>query len=244
MTRGVGNMGMMYAAQGQFAHALACYEYLLHTALELGERLMVSVAVGNMVDVYLAQGDFQLAERLCQQAIGLTRKLNLPLYLCGCLHAYAKVGFTQQQFASAQAHNEQSLQVAREVGRQDMLFAAQILAVKLQVKLNQTAVATAMTTLQRMLSQWQEANEQAAIQAACWQLDPTQTKCREQASTLYRTLHEQSPNVEYRQQYTVLTGESLPNPPPAPAPPAQVMKNRLDLESLLQQVDQLLAGLN
>lgn len=236
----VGNMGMLYAAQGQFAQALVCYEYLLHQALELGERLMVSVGVGNMVDVYLAQEHYPMAERLCQQAIALTRKLNLPLYLCGNLHAYAKVCFAQEQPVLAQTLNDQALQLAREVGRQDILFTGQVLAAKLQVVLNEVSVTTAVTTLQTMLSHWSENNEQAAIKTAIWQLDATQTACQREAATLYHALHQQSPNVEYRRQYTVLTAETLPDPSPAPEPPALVLENRPDFTFLLQRVDDLI----
>lgn len=240
LSRGVGNMGTMYAAQGQYAAALACYQYLLQMGLELGDRLMVGVAVGNMGDVYLAQGQHQLAERLCQQAIRLTEKLNLPLYLCEYLSVHARLCLAQQDVDMAQTLNNQALQIAREANRKDILLMAQVFAVQLPVWSNKAPPATAVTALQTMLSHWPEDAEQAAIEAAIWQLDPTQTAHRQHAVALYRALHQHSPNVEYRQQYAALTGETLPEPPPLPEPPSLVANVKNDLDALLAQVDELL----
>lgn len=243
LNKGISNLAWLYAFQGYCQHALACYKCQLQMSFELGDRLSLSVALGNMVDVFLFWRDEQMAARLAEQAVRLTQLLNLPLYLCEYLHASARLHIRQARYAQAQALNDRALDIAAQVNRTDIVFIAQLMAIRLRVLLDEIEAQTAIAELEARLCDQPLESEAAAIQYEIWRFDEAQTSYRQNAASLYRNLHSQTPNILYRQRFIELTGESLPDPPPVPAPPEIVTASQVELESLLTQVDQMIADM-
>ncbi|MFQ5857375.1 MAG: tetratricopeptide repeat protein, partial [Anaerolineae bacterium] len=239
----VGNMGTVYLEQGDYRRGLACYEQQLQIAVESGDRFMTCVSVGNMVPVYAVQGDYSTADRLSRQAIVLGRALNIPLYLCEYLLNKADLYVRQRRYDAGQHLNHEALSVATQIERKDIQFLAEVLSVRLRARLHQIDMPAAIGKLEALLDEWPEDSQQAAVQYEIWRLDPTQATCRQNAADLYRDLYARTPNIKYRQRYTELTRDALPDPTPLPGLPEIVTQNPVDRDALLAQVDQMITEL-
>ena len=240
----VGNMAEIYLYQGDHAGALACFEQDLQIALELGDRLGVSLAVWHMARTHLAQGHCAEAEPLLRRAVALGRALDIPYELCDYLYTLADLYVRQAQYATAQPLNDEALSIAVELDHREVQFEAQVLAIRLRAALGQIDVPAAIGEFERLLNEWPDDAEQAAILYETWRLDRRQESHRQGAADLYRTLYTQTPNVEYKQRYEELTGQRLSDPPPLPPLPEVVTRNPVQREVLLVQVDALISELN
>jgi class 3 adenylate cyclase/tetratricopeptide (TPR) repeat protein len=237
----IGNIGDVYLNYGDYARALACLTQNLQIALEIGDRLGVSFALWNMAVTYVAQERCDEAERLLTRAIILGRALDTPYEMCDYLYTYADLHVRREQYAAAQPLNDEALSIAAQVEHKDVQFKAQVLALCLRIVLGQIAPPEAVGEFERLLGEWPDDAEQAAIQYEIWRVDQDQEPHRQQAADLYRALYAQTPNVEYKQRYEELTGECLPDPPPLPPLPDIVTQHPPDREVLLAQVDALIA---
>lgn len=117
------------------------------------------------------------------------------------------------------------------------------MALRLELWLKQTPTATVLGQLETLLKQWPAELEQATIHYTLWQIDPSRDVNRQRAAELYRQFYAQTPNLEYQQRHTELTGDMLPPPPPLPDLPALVTHTTIDLDTLLLRVDEMLADL-
>jgi tetratricopeptide (TPR) repeat protein len=242
LAKTIGNMGTLYAEQGEYARALTCYHSLLQRMLEFGDRQNVCVAVGNMIEVYTALEQVEVAERLAQAAIALGRLLEIPLYLCEYLHTGAKLYILQGRTSEARVLNDEAVQMAAQIGRTDLQLPARLLSVRLRVLVGATGAGEAMQELADLLGEWPEEPQQAAILYELWRLDRGAVHHRRRAAELYRRLYSTIPNITCRQRYEELTGEVLPAPPALPKLPESVRVETLDLDALLIQVEQIIAG--
>ncbi len=249
LAKTIGNMGIVYADLGAYEHALACYRWLLQVTLELGDRQNVCVALGNMISVYADLEQWKTAERLSDQALTLCRALNLPLYLTEYLYTSADLFARQKKVAKAASLNGEAMQLAERIGRTDILLPARLLSTRLQLWMNQVDAHTALQELEDLLAVWPEEVQQAAILYERWQIEPSREADRQKAAVFYQKAYIQSPRVLYRQRYTRLVHHEIPpgELPPSPVltnPPEMVMKSATPLETLLNQVDQLLSTMN
>jgi DNA-binding SARP family transcriptional activator len=243
LAKTIGNMGIVYGDQGDYVSALACYHRLLQVTLELGDRQNVCIAVGNMIDIYAAQGQYPLAERLSRQAIALGRTLNIPLYLCEYLHASANLYARQARYAEARRVNDEALSMATHIGQVDIQFPAKLLSLRLRVALHELDESAAIKEMEALLAEWSEDHQQAAIYYELWRLDSALEPQRRSAITLYERLYARTPNLTYRQRYQELTGQPLPDAPPLPKLPDSVTPATQTLDSLLAQVEEVIAGM-
>lgn len=232
----IGNAGLIYAQHGQSSYALACYGRALAMFAELGDQSYIAIYMGNIAEVLSAQQRFRESERLYARAIVLARTLNTRYLLCSILNHLADLLYQLSRYREAQPLNHEALQIAGEVGRKEIQFLAQVLVIRLRVALNQTKAATAIDELHALKDIWTEQSEQAAILYAIWRLDGERDTTRQTAAEQYRTLYERTPNIEYRDRYFELTGETLPEPPPLPPLPESVMGDPVDLKVLLKRV--------
>jgi hypothetical protein len=76
-----------------------------------------------------------------------------------------------------------------------------------------------------------------------WRNDKVKPLYRRRSAELYKSLIARSPKLIYRQHYEDLTGEAVPLPPPLPPPPELILSQPRDLETLLDRVEELIAGL-
>jgi class 3 adenylate cyclase/predicted ATPase len=232
----LGNAGTVYQQLGSFAAALACYGQALRIAAELGDWPGILNVIGNVALVFTAQSRYEEAGRLYARAIDLARSLNIPHVLCADLQRAAQLHHLQGRHAEASPLNREALEVARQVGRREYQFEAEVLAIRLRVAVNEIDAARAIGELEALSSAWPDENEQAALYYETWRLDRTRETARQAAASFYRSQYAGTFDVEYRQRYTELTGETLPDPPALPPMPEEVMKTPVNLDALLKRV--------
>jgi class 3 adenylate cyclase/tetratricopeptide (TPR) repeat protein len=208
------NGSSVYALQGDFERALACCEQALAIGMELGELPTIIVGLGNIATLYTDLARYAEAGPLFAQTNALARAVNLPYLLCDFLHNEGRLYARQQQWASVVERQTEALETAVQLGRKDIELKAQLAILHAKVQLGQLDRSDAAQQLETMLADWPGDGEQAALYDTIWQVDDARADARQTASALYRALHNQTPNVEYRQRYYALTGEHLPAPPP------------------------------
>jgi hypothetical protein len=155
----------------------------------------------------------------------------------------AKILAAKGEYTAALSWNEAGLQAATAVRRQDVLFATRLMAICLPAAASEMDVPAAIAKLAALLDVWTAGEEQAAIYYEMWRLDRSQEDARENAAVLYRSLAAQTPDLTYRRRCQELTNQPLPDPPQLPPLPAVVTAGQPDLETLLTQIEQLIAGL-
>jgi class 3 adenylate cyclase/tetratricopeptide (TPR) repeat protein len=233
-----GNMADVYRAHGDLDRALigACHQ--LRLGLEIGDRVGVACALGDIAVLLVDTGRGADSQRLFEWAIARGRALHIPYELCEFLSQYASVCFRQGRLTEALALNDEAQAHATGVGRRDMQFQTQLLGLQLDVALGRVSTADAVQHCQRMLREWTDDTEQAALAYFIWRLDPTRDDARDAAIVRYRRLYTRTPSAESCQRYQELTGESLPTPSALADLPEALRRAPLDLDRLLAQVAQ------
>jgi tetratricopeptide (TPR) repeat protein len=69
-------MGLVYLRRGEYDRALECYELSLSIAEELGDRGVVSVAIGNMGLVYYSRGEYDRAIECHERRLSICEELG------------------------------------------------------------------------------------------------------------------------------------------------------------------------
>lgn len=239
----LGNMGVIYGRSGAYDWAITCLEQALAVDYSLGNKLGIARHLGNMADLYREQADYLQAHNFCDRAIALLEQLQNQFHLSWHYMTKAKILAAMGEYTAALSWNEAGLQAATAVKRQDVIFATRLMAIYLSAAANQMDIPTAIAKLAALLDVWTTGEEQAAIQYEMWRLDKSQEDIRENAAVLYHTLAMQTPDMTYRLRCQELTTELLPDPPQLPQLPAIVTAGQPDLETLLNQIEQLIAGL-
>jgi tetratricopeptide (TPR) repeat protein len=236
----VGNAGEIYRQQGDYERALACYQHGLQVVTELSDWTIIHNSMLNIAITYAAQGNYRQAEQLFTRTIALGRALNIPYFLCEGLHYTGQLYARQRHYAEAQPINQEALEIAGQVGRKEIQFQAQLLAVRLRVDLRQADVGAAIGELAALRASWSGDAEQAAIDYTIWLLDARRDGSRRAAADRYRALYTRTPNIEYRWRYTQLAGAPLPDPPELPPMAGIVTPDAARLAELLARAERLI----
>jgi tetratricopeptide (TPR) repeat protein len=194
----------------------------------------------NIAITYAARGSYQDAESLFTRTIALGRALNIPYFLCEGLYQIADLYTRYRRYAEAEPINQEALDIAGLVGRKEIQFQAQLLAVRIRIALGQGDPPTAIGELEALRSEWPGDAEQAAIDYTIWLLDSERELSRRAAAERYRALYARTPNIEYRWRYTQLSGAPLPDSPPLPALPSIDMRGAGSLDELLARAERLI----
>jgi tetratricopeptide (TPR) repeat protein len=236
----VGNAGEIYRQQGDYERALACYQHGLQVVTELSDWTIIHNSMLNIAITYAAQGSYRQAEQLFTRTIALGRALNIPYFLCEGLHHTGQLYARQRRYAEAQPLNQEALEIAEQVGRKEIQFLAQLLAIRLRVDLRQADASAAIGALEALRDDWAGDAEQAAIDYAIWLFDTGREAARRAAAERYRVLYARTPNIEYRWRYTQLAGQPLPDPPALPPLPGIATRSVADLAELLARAERLI----
>jgi len=243
----IGNMGSVYEKVGEYSLALACFMRNLEISLALDDRLGTGFALWNMAKISLARRQLSGAYHLAERAITIDRLLDTPYELCEALHTAGRILAAQGRFQQAYEKNHEALCIARDIEYSEIHFQAQVGEIRLLHALGKLDAPQAITRLRALQAQFadqrQDDIEAAEVAYRIWKFDPAQEEARKQAAERYRTLYAQTPNVEYRNRYQDLTGETLPEPPPLPPLPESVIEGLPQLSVLLVLVDGLIAEL-
>lgn len=231
----LGNAGILYDMYGNYSVALACYGRSLQIATELDDWHTILFALSNILSISVAQKRYREATQLCQKIVLLARSLQIAHATVSNLHQQALIAMADQQYHHALHYCKEALALADQVGYGDTQLQIEILIIRLHVLLGETDILRARNELEDLLATWTNENEQAAIYYEIWRLQPDHADVRQKAASLYQSAYESSPNIEYRQRYTELTNETLPDPSPLPSLPAALIE-AVDLDALLERV--------
>ncbi|MBN1314485.1 MAG: tetratricopeptide repeat protein [Anaerolineales bacterium] len=234
----VGNMGNVYEKQGYYKRALACFTTSLQIALEIGDRLGIGFTTWHMAKAYLANDQIEIAERLLAQAILLARALDIPYELCDYLDTLAELRLNQRRYSEAQLWNQEALNLAPQVDHKDVLFQAQIRAIRLDAARGKIETQAAISALNNY-KVWTSEEAQATIMYEICRLEPGRLECKKAADFLF-SLYQRTPNVDYKRRYEELLNIKLPDPPKLPPLPDFISRQTANIETLVEQVEAVL----
>lgn len=236
----IGNAGEIYRLQGDNDNALRCYQQGLQIMIDLGDWAIILNIIANIARVYIVQGRFAEAEHLLDTVIPIRRILNNPYALGEDLISLADLYEKQERYGEAQHINQETKAIADQIQYKDIQFQAQLLEIRLDMKLKVLTQSQALTKLENLLEKWSDDNYQATIYNEIWLSDPRRVEALQNAAELYKELYQTTPNIEYRQQYHALTGHQLPLASSLPPVPQVIKGEELSLDELLLSVETLL----
>ncbi|MFQ5436809.1 MAG: hypothetical protein ACE5FD_18285, partial [Anaerolineae bacterium] len=207
------------------------------TALELGDRLGVSLALWVLAEIRNAYGNFLEADALISRAIFLGRALDLNYELCDSLCCAGEVYLKSGQLALAQTTLTEAEQLATDP---DQLLKVKLLAARVRQMVTGNEEQP-LSELEQLLEKYPALANRAAIYYDIWRLSEKQNKTAAVvAADLYQQLYREIPNLEYKHRYENITGEQLGQPPELPPLPAIIRDYTIKLGVLLPQVDALI----
>lgn len=233
------NLGEAYRVKGGYAQAISSYQYCLNIALALDDRVAIACSIANIAQVYLAQLHPDSAEDLVAKAIVVTRSLDIPYLLAEFLYCLAEAQTLRGDFLMAFNTNTEVLDVAAQAERADILLRARLLSIHLQKSLGKMDINQVREELDVLSKNAADDLEQAMINYEAWRLMGNAEQ-RRTAIDLYRRCYAVAPNVEYYDRLRQLTDESLEASPLLPDLPEVIEQNKIELGTLISQVDVLL----
>ena len=241
MASEIGNMGMIYQQIGYYEAALSCLGFAVNLEFKLGSKSRLAKYLGDIAETYVHMAQAEKGMAYCERAVRLLRKMPSDYDLCWALYVYADILTAVSNYPAALPVVEESLQIARQIERPDVVLSAQILQLRLQVVVGQSTKTEISQRLKSLLIPDANPADKAAILYEIWRLDKDQEKARQQLAALYQNLYTNSPTILYQQRYKEITAQSLSAPPPFPEPPALITENPTNMDTLLEQIDQFLA---
>jgi tetratricopeptide (TPR) repeat protein len=232
------HLGNLYEAVGRTGDAEHCFGHQLSVATEIEDRPVVAIALGNIARLRAAGGHDREAERLYRQSLALLTELRLPHYQAEVRYRLADLCFRLGQAAEARKEVDSALALAKGIGRTPIVFACELLDVKLRRVEGSNDVTAAERALRMLLWRYPERRFSTPTWYELWRLTGADEP-RQLAVAGYRDLFDRVPRTEYRARYDALTGARLPDPPTLPEL-ASILPEEPDLASALRRADRFL----
>lgn len=202
IARWSGNTGLVYWKWGEYERSLDYQKLALNLVQALGDPFKIAIWQGNIGLLYADMGDDERALAYYDQALPVHRRLGNKFHRAEILQAKAELLFRQQDYASAQAINNEAIHLAADIGAAPVLFEGQILAAKLAFAAGQREEA--IRHLEGMLASPDEA-EQAALHYALWQLGQGQAHAQTALKLYQRLAGPHGKDIQYRRRIAELS---------------------------------------
>ena len=238
----IGNAGELYRLRGDLGQALSCYDRGLRIAAELRDWTGISKNAGNIALALVDLDRIDEGERLFGIAIELARSVETLYHLCEYLHHLAALQARRNRPEEARRTNDEALAIATEIERRDVLFAAEVLAVRLRLILGTASPTGALRELERLGERWPEPRQLAALSYERWRIDIGDETSKGRAANLYEELFSATPDHEFLLRYRELTGRDLPEQPPLSPLLDEGEVDVKDIVRLLESLRQELPG--
>ena len=123
------HLGLLEQAQGNFTQAQQYLTESLHLREHMGMHPYLPFTYHAVADVYLAQGNVELASSHCQKALDLSRKMDIKKALIFSLLTHGRICQEKQEQKQARDYFEQAYDVAQAI---DLKYVMQQAASALQ----------------------------------------------------------------------------------------------------------------
>jgi len=201
-TYALGNVGRIYLLQYNYPMAREYYSRHLALAEELGDKRSISFAEGALGGLYKALLAFPNALKHYQRAIDLCRELKLRPELAENLNQTAELFILQGKSGQAKQLNTEALEVAAEIGKQEIKFASRLLQARIAAQSDRTAAEDMMRSLvDDRLNHSQTAE-------VCYQLFKLtgDSDCKRKAREAYQLAYTAAPDLAVRLRLEELAG--------------------------------------
>ncbi len=202
----VGNRGRVYASLGDYEEALAAYDQAMTGHRSLGSRHGVSVWLKSIGEVLLAMID--RSDATVPQGM-------MPEFLQRYVPHAEPETWRNDALQAVGENVLQSMEIARELSRADMLHECRVLLARVAVAAGDRAGG--IGDLEEMLRETTDDGHRAEIHYWLWKFGVTDTEHHGEALRLYTALHARIPKQSYASMLDDLRAASSPPSPTAEA---------------------------
>ena len=239
----IGNLGTVYRLFGQFGLARACAKVRLDVAINLQDRRSLALALGDIGATFLDEAQPAAALPYLARAITVAEYLGARYLLCSYHFLRAQCWWQEGELQQAVTELRQALTQADAIGRQDILFQAQLHLIKYEYGCEQMSLAEARSALEKMLSATTAPREVAQLHFEIWRLDKAACEHRQAALGIFQELFTEAPEHSLRAPLAELLGEPVVGQVTLPPLPQEVFRDAKTLATLLTELDALLPRL-
>jgi signal transduction histidine kinase len=110
--RALNNLGLNYAATGDFKMATAVFKEALSLAYEIDDKNLEQTVYLNLGDIYLQQGDYEQMKPFMEKALQLSRQQELPEGELIALKGLSFYDIFYKNYAAAMQHAKAALAIS------------------------------------------------------------------------------------------------------------------------------------
>jgi len=197
----IGNIGSVCIEQGNYQKAMEYYQKELKISEELDDKYSISIALINMGYIYIKLKKYTKAEEYYNRAIHLGKELQLKFHLSGYLYEKAELYFILKRFEEAKKLSEEAINIAKEIKRNDILFNANLLYIKIEFYQSDkpSDKAIVISKLKTMFSKTEDEEQIATFNYELYKMTG-EKQYSQQALKLYQQLYKRIPSIEYKER--------------------------------------------
>lgn len=188
------NLGLICQQRGELDNALKFFTSALEINLELEDKLETARSFFDIGDIYKDRGDNVNAEKYYDKAIELARELKINSILSSFLYSKAVLKFNSGQTAAAAVLNEEALEIAKSLGKKNIIYYSSILSEKINALKDK---AGSISSLKKMLEEYKEDYQSAELNYEIFKLENS-AEYKTSALKLFTSLFEKTPKAEYK----------------------------------------------
>jgi CHAT domain-containing protein/tetratricopeptide (TPR) repeat protein len=161
----VGNIGGLYAAQGDLDLAIDYYRRSLPMAVQANYRITEARFTSNLAEAYVGMANWAKARETATRSLELARALNHRETIAGSLAILAEAAWNENRREESITLSEQAVKALDEIGNKDILVTVLPAMASKLLKLGQTQ--RAMEILARARTLARENGDRASLYEAC-----------------------------------------------------------------------------
>jgi predicted ATPase/class 3 adenylate cyclase len=192
----LGLIGQLLNIKGEFYKAIEYLQKDLMISEELGYQKGIAKAVNTLGDVFFLTGNYQRSLHFYDRAIDVTRKIGNKLVLGYSLVEKGAVLLEMKDEKNLLVVCHEALEVATDLGNPDLLFEAQVLQARVNLKSGNREVAVSI--LKELEANTLSTDQEAAIAFEWFRINPEDEDARAKAKTLYQELYLLTPRYTYK----------------------------------------------
>jgi tetratricopeptide (TPR) repeat protein len=245
----IANSAIVFNRHGDCLHAVAGYEQALRISLEIGDRWTAWQNIFYIGEAAERLQASEQAEFLYRRAVGFGKRLDSQSYHSFMLIGLIRLLLEQGRPAEASPFYDEAMEIiarleGEHLGGEDTRFDVQVLGIRLRHAVGLLAPTDAVAELRALIEETEARGRQAALHYELWRLAPEDEQARCTAAELYGSLYAETGLHDHRLRYQELSGETLPDPPPLPDVSELIPATVVDLDSLIDRLEPLLAQLD